>query len=74
MLNNKGKPHMRYILSRKEGIKLVRLSIEDHKAVKYCADKDGKSMVAMFHELLLLGLKCKLENHVARLRRLGIDV
>ncbi len=74
MPNNSGNPHVRYLLPRKEGIKHATLSIEDHKAVKYCADKDGKSMVAMFHELLLLGLKCKLENHVARLRRLGIDV
>ena len=74
MVNSGEKTHLRYVLGRHSDIKYVRMSVGDHKALKYCAKKEKKSMGQMLHELFLLGLKCKMEHHVARMRRMGVDV
>ncbi len=74
MANSGQKAHMRFVLGRHGDTKFARMSVGDHKILKYYAKKENKTMGQMLHELFLLGLKCKTEYHVARLRRLGIDV
>lgn len=74
MVNSRQKPHVRYVLGRNSNTKFVRMSVGDHKVLKYYKEKENKTMGQMLHELFLLGVKCKVEYHVARLRRLGIDV
>ena len=74
MANKPEKPHYKYVLGDQHAKKVVKMSEGDHKILKYMASKDQKSMAEELHDLFLAGLKCRSEQHVERMRRLGINI
>lgn len=74
MTNLPQKSHYKYVLGTKDDVKHVKMSEGDHKILKYMASKDQKSMAEELHDLFLAGLKCRSEQHVERMRRLGINI
>ena len=74
MTELEGKSQYRYVLGRQDDVKVVKMSTGDHKILKYMASKDKKTMAEELHDLFLLGVKCKSEQHVARMRRVGLNI
>ncbi len=68
------KSQYRYVLGRQDDVKVVKMSVGDHRVLKYMASKDQESMAEELHDLFLAGLKCKSEQHVERMRRLRLNV
>ena len=74
MVNFSNQPNIKFVIGANDPFKFVRLTPGDHRILKYMANKEKKSLTQMLHELFLQGIKCKLEQHEQRMRRLGLTL